>query len=309
MRDLVSCKQFETPAAVDKIIDLAGRIRSASPHNGWWTQYRGKTMATLFYEPSTRTRLSFEAAMCKYGGSVISTENAAQFSSQIKGETLADSVRVVSGYADLIVLRHSVNGSAQLAADVSSVPVINAGDGSGEHPSQALLDVYTIKAEVGRLDNLKVGLCGDLKYGRTVHSLVRLLSLYPGLKIQLVSPASLKLPDEYVNELRDKGVEVVTAPSMWQLVENPPDVIYMTRVQRERLQGVYEETEANQQMISLTAAHMVHLPEKTVILHPLPRGLEIPTELDGDKRIACFRQAHNGLYVRMAIIDTLLRNS
>lgn len=266
---------------------------------------RGKIMASIFYEPSTRTRLSFESAMHRLGGCVITTDNAGAFSSAAKGETIEDTVRVVASYADCIVLRHHERGAAARAAAVSPVPILNAGDGDGEHPSQALLDLYTIQRERGSVEGARVVFVGDLKYGRTVHSLVQLLAQVPGVSIDLVSPAELALPVELVARAEAAGVPV-SLHEAWGTVLPGADVLYMTRVQKERFAdlGMYTR-HAN--AYTVTSEALKQLKETAVIMHPLPRVHEVPPEVDADERAAYFRQVHYGLLVRMALLEYVLR--
>jgi aspartate carbamoyltransferase catalytic subunit len=260
---------------------------------------RNRILATLFFEPSTRTRLSFEAAMLRLGGQVLSAADPAGMSAT-KGESLEDTIRVVGGYADAIVLRHPEVGSAARAARVSPVPVINGGDGTGQHPTQALLDLYTIKKELGRLDHLRIGLAGDLKHGRTVHSLALLLALFDGNEITLIAPPGLGLPADTKEALvARKAVFRETAelePAVLTL-----DVLYQTRLQRERLNGVVARAPArvDSRLLGLMQSH-------AILMHPLPRVEEIDPAVDGDSRAAYFRQAQNGLPVRMAILHWLI---
>ena len=304
LRHVVSADQFppslleELFASADAMRErLSGRARPLLP---------GRVMATVFYEPSTRTRLSFESAMLRLGGQVVSTENARDFSSAIKGETLEDTVRIVSGYADCIVLRHPEEGAAARAAAVSPVPVINAGDGRGEHPTQALLDLYTIRSELGRLEGLHVVMAGDLANGRTVHSLVQLLAQYPGLTVTLAGPPQLRLPAATVSSLRESGVEVREARDLLEAVRDA-DVVYQTRIQTERLSAPVEEAERDAIRFRVTAEVMAALPQGAVVMHPLPRVGEIDPEVDADPRAAYFRQARNGVPVRMALLARVLR--
>jgi aspartate carbamoyltransferase catalytic subunit len=270
-------------------------------------------MATLFYEPSTRTRLSFESAMYKLGGNVISTENAAQFSSAVKGESLEDTIRVVSSYADCIVLRHPDKGAAKFAAEYSNVPVINAGDGSGEHPTQALLDLYTVQKEVGSIDGKHFCLVGDLLNGRTIHSLVYLLSLYENIHFDFISPKELSLPESVLKFITEKKIATNFFESLKEYRENPlvqyyqPDVIYMTRLQKERILNT--AMEINYDSCTLTKEDMDWLTEGCIIMHPLPRREEVPVGIDADPRAAYFRQAANGLWVRAGLIHWLLNAS
>lgn len=275
----------------------AYRMLSAETHN-----CKNKIAATLFYEPSTRTRLSFEAAMYSLGGNVISTENASHFSSAVKGETLEDTISVVSSYANVIILRHPELDSAKRAVESATVPIINAGSGCGEHPTQALLDLFTIEDEIGRLDNFRIVLVGDLKYGRTIHSLVRLLGLYENVEVIMCCPEQLAIPDDVINFMIANGMRF-SAASLHEALEMKPDIVYMTRIQTERdasLALVY-----NRQMI-FGVEELSMLKEDAVIMHPLPRRGEITREVDADKRAAYFRQAANGVSVRAAILTRVL---
>jgi aspartate carbamoyltransferase catalytic subunit len=255
-------------------------------------------LATLFYEPSTRTRLSFEAAMLRLGGKVISTENAAAMSSAVKGETLADTIRIVSGYADIIALRHHEQGSAARAAEVAPVPVLNAGDGAGEHPSQALLDAYLIHGRRGTLDGLTVTFVGDLRYGRTVHSLALLLTHFRHVTVRLVAPHTLMLPDALSQELTQCGVHVEQVSKLTDACRGT-DVLYVTRLQTERLPtGVDPE----HHRYAVDEAVLDALPANALIMHPLPRVQELPATVDTDPRAAYFEQARGGLFVRMALL-------
>ena len=265
---------------------------------------RGKQLASLFYEPSTRTRFSFESAMHKLGGNVITTDNAGAFSSAAKGETIEDTIRVVSSYVDAIVLRHTQCGAAARAAAVASVPVINAGDGDGEHPTQALLDLYTIQRERGSVEGTRVAFVGDLKYGRTVHSLVQLLVSIPGVSIELISPPALALPDEYCTLLDTHNVPYEQHED-WGSVLPRVDVLYVTRVQTERLTTPAEAGRCKG-AYQLTMQELEHLSNTAVIMHPLPRVQEIVPEVDTDPRAAYFRQVRYGLFMRMALLEYVL---
>lgn len=264
----------------------------------------GKIMASLFYEPSTRTRFSFESAMHKLGGSVISTENAREFSSAIKGETLEDTIKVLNGYCDVIVLRHPEIGSAERAASVSDAPIINAGDGAGQHPTQALLDLYTIKKEIGDIDSIKIAMVGDLANGRTVRSLSYLLSKFNNIKIYFVAPNIVKMKDDIKEHLIGNKIEFYEETDL-KNVAKEVDVIYQTRIQKERFTDLddYEKTRG---IYIITPEIMSLMKEKSIIMHPLPRVDEISKECDKDPRAAYFRQAQNGLYIRMALLKLLL---
>ncbi len=266
-----------------------------------------RLMASLFYEPSTRTRLSFESAMFRLGGQVITTESAREFSSAAKGETLEDTIRIVEGYSDVIVIRHFESGSARRAAEVASVPIINAGDGPGQHPTQALLDVYTIRKEIGRLDDFKIAMVGDLANGRTVRSLTYLLSKYEGVKIFFVAPRVVRMKDDIKAHLDEHGIAWEEADDLIAVARDA-DVIYQTRIQRERFGDRIEDYEKARGKYVIDGTVMEALQDSSVVLHPLPRVDEIAPEMDGDPRSAYFRQAHNGLYIRMALLRMVLEN-
>lgn len=260
----------------------------------------GKKLATLFYEPSTRTRLSFTAAMMELGGNVLGFSDA-KSSSVSKGETVADTVRVISAFADIIAMRHYKEGGPHVASEYSRIPVINAGDGGHSHPTQTLTDLLTIRREIGRFDNLTIGLCGDLKYGRTVHSLIKAMRRYENVRFVLISPAELRLPDYMKAELGDNYTELSTLEEAMPLV----DVLYMTRVQQERFADVDEYMRLRDSFI-LDTEKMALAKKDMIVLHPLPRVNEITVDVDKDPRAAYFRQVENGKYVRMSLIYTLL---
>lgn len=261
---------------------------------------KGKKLATLFYEPSTRTRLSFTAAMMELGGDVLGFSDA-RSSSVSKGETVADTVRVISAFADIIAMRHYKEGGPRVASEYSRIPVINAGDGGHSHPTQTMTDLLTIRRELGRFDHLTIGLCGDLKYGRTVHSLIKAMNRYEGTRFVLIAPKELRLPDYSKKELGDNFVEVDTLEEAMPMV----DVLYMTRVQQERFADK-DEYERLKDSFILDEKLMALAKEKMIVLHPLPRVNEITIGVDKDPRAAYFRQVENGKYVRKAIIYTLL---
>jgi len=304
LQHVVAADQF-SPELVAALFARAQEMQAhlAGPAR---TELSGRIMATLFYEPSTRTRLSFETAMLRLGGQVVSTENARDFSSAIKGETLEDSVRIVGGYADCIVLRHPEEGAARRASAVSPVPVINAGDGPGEHPTQALLDLYTIATELGRLDHIALVLVGDLANGRTVHSLSRLLAMYPGLRATLVAPERLRMSPALIGQLRASGARVEETTNLMAAVAEA-DVVYQTRIQTERLAEPWAADEAERGRFRITETTMRALPAGAILMHPLPRVGEIDPAVDADPRAAYFRQARNGVPVRMALLSTVLR--
>lgn len=267
---------------------------------------RGKVLATLFYEPSTRTRLSFEAAMLRLGGQVITTENAKEFSSVVKGESMDDTIRIVASYVDCIVLRHFEEGAAKKAAAMSVVPIINAGDGRGQHPTQALLDMYTIYRELGKLSHLKIAMVGDLANGRTTRSLSYLLGKCESIEIIFVSPPHLKIGDdikEYLDKHQVKWREETDLDAVLPLV----DIVYLTRIQKERMSSIdYFNAKGN---YILTQENLRLLKPTARVLHPLPHVEEINISIDveqTDPRIAYFRQAQNGLYIRMALLEYVL---
>jgi len=263
-----------------------------------------KIMASLFYEPSTRTRFSFETAMQRLGGGVISTENAREFSSAIKGETLEDSIKVINQYADVIVMRHYELGAAERAAAVSKIPVINAGDGPGQHPTQALLDLYTIEREIGHLDKISIAMIGDLKNGRTVRSLSYLLGKYKGVHIILVSPKELRIGDDIKVYLKKHKVSFEETEDMREAIKKV-DVVYQTRIQKERFKSLaaYNKHKGCY-VISLKEVAMMK--PKAIIMHPLPRVGEILTEVDTSPKAAYFKQVKYGLLIRMALLKTVL---
>jgi aspartate carbamoyltransferase catalytic subunit len=261
-------------------------------------------MAALFYEPSTRTRLSFEAAMLRLGGDAIGTDNAREFSSAAKGETLEDTIRIVSGYADVIVLRHNEEGAAKRAAAVSTVPVINAGDGPGQHPTQALLDLYTIRDELSRIDGVRVAMVGDLANGRTVRSLAYLLSKFKDIKLWFVAPPQVAMRDDLKAHLDEHHVPWVETQDLESVLPEV-DVVYMTRIQKERFSDP-EDYNAVKGVYRIDKSSLAVMRKYAILLHPLPRVDEIATEVDDDPRAAYFRQARNGLHIRMALLDRLL---
>ncbi|MDP9363272.1 MAG: aspartate carbamoyltransferase [Chloroflexota bacterium] len=300
IRHVVEVGQFDRPA-LNALFAAADRMREL-PRDA--RPLQGRILATLFYEPSTRTRLSFESAMLRLGGGVVSTENAGEFSSAIKGETVEDTVRIVEGYADAIVLRHFEQGAAHRAAAVAGVPVLNAGDGPGEHPTQALLDLDTIRRELGRVDGLRVALVGDLRFGRTARSLARLLRLTTGTELVFVSPPAVPMGDDVRAELDAAGVPHRDERDLAAVLPHV-DVIYQTRIQRERF-ATEEEYQASRGVYVIDRAAMARLNPGAVVLHPLPRVDEIAPEVDADPRAAYFRQAHNGVFVRMALLAQVL---
>jgi aspartate carbamoyltransferase catalytic subunit len=263
-----------------------------------------KIMASLFYEPSTRTRFSFESAMARLGGRILTTENAREFSSAAKGESLHDSTRIMNGYADIIVMRHHEAGSAKSAAEVSRVPIINAGDGAGQHPTQALLDLYTIRDAFGDINGLHVAMVGDLKYGRTVRSLSYLLSKYRDVKLYFVSPPVCSMEDDIKAHLDENSIAWEEENAL-ERVLSKVDCVYMTRIQKERFVNPQDYDQAAGKYI-LTPDKVRAMKSSAIIMHPLPRLEEIPPEVDNDPRARYFEQAQNGLYIRMALLYLLL---
>ena len=301
MRHLISPLDFSVDETND-ILALAGDIYR------YPEKYKeichGKKLATLFYEPSTRTRLSFEAAMLNLGGSVLGFSESSS-SSAAKGETVADTIRVISAYADICAMRHPKEGAPQVASMYSEIPVINAGDGGHNHPTQTFTDILTIKELRGELGNMTVGLCGDLKFGRTVHSLIQELVRYPEIKFVLISPDELKLPEYVKTEILDANNAPYIETTSLENALPELDVLYMTRVQRERFFNEEDYIRLKDTYI-LDMPKLANAKENLMILHPLPRVNEIATEVDNDKRATYFKQAKYGVYVRMALILRLL---
>ncbi len=300
--DILSVDQFDRER-LDYIFGRAEEMREMVGRVHGTDLLKGRVLACLFYEPSTRTSASFIAAMERLGGSVIPITQGVQFSSVSKGETLADTIRTLEQYSDVIVLRHPEIGSAQVAAEAAGIPVINAGDGPGEHPSQALLDLFTIREEMGRIDGLKIAMVGDLRFGRTVHSLTKLL-LHFDVSLRFVSPEILRMPLKIMNEVRDRGLNVRETHDVADVIENA-DVLYVTRVQKERFSDLAQYDEVKDHYI-ITPDLMQQAKEKMVVMHPLPRVGEISTDVDADPRAAYFRQVQNGMYIRMALLAAVL---
>lgn len=302
IRHVLEVRQFDRPwleMFFQRVVDM--REIAAS---GGSRRLAGRIMATLFFEPSTRTRLSFESAMTRLGGSVLSSEDAGTTSSITKGETIEDMARIVAPYADLLVIRHPKSGAVARAAAVVDVPVINAGDGSHEHPTQALLDLYTIQQELGGIDGLRIALVGDLKYGRAVRSLALLLTQARETELIFVSPPSTRMGDDVTAELDQAGVYYTEETDLRRVLP-AVDVVYQTRVQRERFPSDGDYRAARGQYVIDAAAMKLFAPHG-ILLHPLPRVDEIAPEVDEDPRAAYFRQAKNGVYARMALLDLLL---
>lgn len=300
MRHLISPLDF-TVEELDKLLNLAGNIER-NPQK-YKECCKGKKLATLFYEPSTRTRLSFEAAMLNLGGSVLGFSEASS-SSASKGESVSDTIRIISCYADICAMRHPKEGAALVAAKKSGIPVINAGDGGHQHPTQTLTDLMTIRTLKGRLDNITIGLCGDLKFGRTVHSLINALLRYDNVKFVLISPAELKVPGYIIENIKEAGAQYEEVSRLEDVIGGL-DLLYMTRVQRERFFNEEDYIRLKDSFI-LDKKKLKSAKDDMLILHPLPRVNEIAVEVDDDPRAVYFKQAQFGVYVRMALILTLL---
>lgn len=297
MKHVLSSDQY-SKESLEKLFDLTDKVKK-NPKK-YSNKLDDKIIAIMFYEPSTRTRLSFETAALKLGAKIITTENAGEFSSAAKGETIEDTVKVIAGYADAMVIRHRSDTSAIEAASVEKIPILNAGAGKGEHPTQALLDLYTIREKKGKIDGMKVAILGDLKHGRTIHSLIKLLSLYEKIEIYGLSKEAFALPQEYIDMLKERGIDYKKCSSFDELPKDI-DIIYHTRIQAERFEGDFgkEEYIINQKVLDTFS-------KDTILLHPLPRVIEISAEVDDDPRACYFEQAHNGLYVRMALLLQVL---
>ncbi len=306
MRHVLSVEEFDHQQLV-KLFKRADALRAqvANPKQrlALASLHQGRQLCSLFYEPSTRTRTSFEKAALNFGMGVVSTENAREFSSAAKGETIEDTMGVLNEYGfDIIVMRHHETGAAARAAAASQTPIINAGDGAGEHPTQSLLDAYTIYQSFGRLDNLKLVMGGDLKHGRTVRSLSQLLGRYEGNHINFVSIPELQIGEDIKMKLKEHGTSFSETAEMYDALRDA-DVVYWTRLQKERLQNPKAVPKDG---FKLGPTALEVMPKQTIIMHPLPRVDEIDPAIDSDKRATYFRQAGNGLYMRMALIDTIL---
>lgn len=301
-QDILSVSQFSKDD-LHYIFERADEMAQMSDRWGTCDLLKAYTLACVFYEPSTRTSSSFIAAMTRLGGKVIPITEGIQFSSVSKGESLIDSMLTLEQYCDVIVLRHPEIGSSATAANYAHVPIINAGDGAGEHPTQALLDLYTIEKELGKIDGLKVAMVGDLRYGRTVHSLTKLLSQYD-VSLRFVSPDTLRLPLDLMNDLIDKGIKVRETSKVADVIENA-DVLYVTRIQKERFSDLtqYEQVK---NYFEITPDLLALAKKKMIVMHPLPRVGEIHYGVDKDPRAAYFRQVQNGMFIRMALLAAVL---
>jgi aspartate carbamoyltransferase catalytic subunit len=301
-QDIISVSQFSREN-LEHIFSVAEEMRAMVKEKGSSDLLKGKVLACIFYEPSTRTSSSFIAAMTRLGGTVIPITQGVQFSSVSKGESLPDTIRTLESYADVIVIRHPEMGSAQIAADYASKPVISGGDGIGEHPTQALLDLFTIKEELGYIDGLSVGMVGDLRYGRTVHSLATLLCLY-NVSFSFVSPEILRLPLDVMNVIRDKDLPVAETYDVADIISEV-NVLYVTRVQKERFADLAQYEEVKDHYV-ITPELMAQAKKDMIVMHPLPRVGEISYQVDSDPRAAYFRQMENGMYIRMALLAAVL---
>jgi aspartate carbamoyltransferase catalytic subunit len=301
LRHIIESQQFSREL-LDELFLRADEMR-ANPHRAAG-RLQGRIMAALFYEPSTRTRLSFESAMLRLGGRTMGTDNAREFSSAAKGETLEDTIRIVAGYADVIVLRHHEEGAAKRAAAVSDVPVINAGDGQGQHPTQALLDLYTIRDELHRIEGVRVAIVGDLLYGRTARSLAYLLSKYRDTELWFVAPAQVAMRDDIKRHLDEHGVPWHETEDLDPVLPQV-DVVYQTRIQKERFadEASYLQVKG---VYVIEPGSMARMRPHSILMHPLPRLDEIDPAVDADPRSAYFRQARNGVQVRMALLDMVV---
>lgn len=300
---VVESQQFDR-ALLEHVFAVAEDMEKVVARGGS-DELSGRIMASLFYEPSTRTRLSFESAMLRLGGEVLGTESAGEFSSVAKGETLEDTIQIIAGYSDVIVLRHSEVGASRRAAEISPVPVINAGDGPGQHPTQALLDLYTIRKEHGSLDGLKIAMVGDLANGRTVRSLSYLLSKYDGVQLVFVAPPAVAMGRDIKAHLDERGMRYTETEDLDTALREA-DVVYQTRIQKERFAGRMEEYRRVHGLYVMDRAALARMRPDAILMHPLPRVGEIRPEVDADPRAAYFRQARNGLFIRMALLRMLL---
>jgi aspartate carbamoyltransferase catalytic subunit len=300
-RDIVSIHDF-SKTEIEQVLDYAESMVPLAKGESSAKPMTGKILSTLFFEPSTRTRLSFESAMNRLGGQVIGITER-EGSSLVKGETLADTIRMAESYSDVIVLRHPQEGAARLAAEFSNVPIINAGDGAGQHPTQTLLDLFTIRTETGNIKNKNIIFVGDLKYGRTVHSLAYAVTLF-GANSYFVAPELLQMPLEIINRITELGSEPVSTNSLSEIIEQA-DVLYVTRIQKERIPDEREYRKVAGSYV-VNKALLEHAKKDLIIMHPLPRVNEIAPEVDDTKHAIYFKQAFNGIPIRMAILSLVL---
>ena len=303
LKNIISIKDFERED-VDYILDEAEKLEDIAKSKEISEELKGKILGLMFFEPSTRTRMSFETAMKRLGGEGIGFENS-RSSSVSKGESIADTAKMFEGYSDALVIRHELEGVSKFISDIVDVPVINAGDGAGQHPTQTLLDLYTIRKEIGEIDNLKIALIGDLKYGRTVHSLSNALGLYKNVTIYLVSPPELKMPQEVFHDINKTNVKWIETDSIEKIIDDV-DVLYVTRIQKERFGDIND-------YLKIKGAYIINKKmlegKDLIVMHPLPRIDEISTDVDNTKYNKYFTQAANAVPVRMAILKTLIKNN
>lgn len=289
---------------MDYILDEAAKLENIAKSKEISEELKGKILGLMFFEPSTRTRMSFETSIKRLGGDGIGFENSGS-SSVSKGESIADTAKMFEGYCDALVIRHELEGVSKFISDIVDVPVINAGDGAGQHPTQTLLDLYTIKKEIGEIDNLRIALIGDLKYGRTVHSLSNALGLYKNVKIYLVSPPELKMPQEVFHDINKTNIQWEEADTIEEIIDDV-DVLYVTRIQKERFGDIDD-------YLKIKGAYIINKKmlegKDLIVMHPLPRIDEIDTDVDNTKYNKYFTQAANAVPVRMAILKTLIKNN
>jgi len=304
LEHVIEAQQFNVPM-IKELFDIAGEMEKIFLRGG--TQdYHHKIMASLFYEPSTRTRLSFETAMCRLGGRIISTENAKEFSSVATGESLEDTIKVLNEYVDMIVLRSNTVGGARRAADISKIPIVNAGDGKGgQHPTQALLDLYTIHKEIKTINGLNIAISGDLELGRTARSLTYLLGKYDRVRIFFIAPEKIQMSDDILKYLDKRNVWYEKLKTIDDVLAEV-DVVYQTRIEKSRIADLPDAEEIIQRQF-ITKEHLLRMKNNSIIMHPLPRLNEISQEVDSDHRAAYFRQAKNGIFVRMALLVSLFQ--
>ncbi len=303
LKNIISIKDFERED-IDYILDEASKLENIAKSKEVSEELKGKLLGLMFFEPSTRTRMSFETAMKRLNGECIGFESSGS-SSVSKGESIADTAKMFEGYSDALVIRHELEGVSKFISDIVDVPVINAGDGAGQHPTQTLLDLYTIKKEIGEIDNLKIALIGDLKFGRTVHSLSNALGLYKNVKIYLVSPPELKMPEEVLLDINKTNVTWQEVDSIEKIIDDV-NVLYVTRIQKERFSDIED-------YLKIKGAYIINKKmlegNDLIVMHPLPRIDEIDTDVDDTKYNKYFTQAANAVPVRMAILKTLIKNN
>lgn len=306
LKHIIESQQFTVPFIIE-LFESAKRMEKIF-HRGGTQDYSNKIMASLFYEPSTRTRFSFETAMYRLGGKVISTENAKEFSSAISGESIEDTIKVLNNFVDIVVIRHNEIGGAKRAAEVSTIPIINAGDGKGgQHPTQALTDLYTIYREIKTIDGLNIALVGDLAHGRTIRSLAYLLSKFERVKIFFVAPDPLQIHQDICYHLEENDTWYCKENNLLKII-NQVDVVYQTRIDKEKLNVSGAEYTQLMQAFFIDRNVLNQLKQNAIVMHPLPRLNEISAEVDSDPRAAYFRQAQNGIFVRMALLAYLMDN-